>query len=103
MELILNWLVLIVWSLNYIKYNKKDLKKGLVPYLFMILVALGIFYVFNVMNQDINNLTYNEFIGELSDNKVKEIEITPRDRAQTYEVTGKLKSYSKKEKKSQPK
>ena len=61
--------------------NKKEVKKGLVPYLFMILVALGIFYVFNVMNQDINNLTYNEFMNELENGTIKSIEITPRGSA----------------------
>ena len=77
--------------------NKKDLKKGLVPYLFMILVALGIFYVFNVMNQDINNLTYNEFMNELNDGNIKTMYITPRNSAQTYEVTGSLKGYKENE------
>ena len=77
--------------------NKKEVKKGLVPYLFMILIALGIFYVFNVMNQDINNLTYNEFMNELENGTIKSIEITPRNSAQTYEISGKLKGYKKNE------
>ena len=51
--------------------NKKDVKKGLVPYLFMILIMLGIFYVFNVMNQDVHNLTYNEFVEKLIEEDLK--------------------------------
>ena len=77
--------------------NKKEVKKGLVPYLFMILIMLGIFYVFNVMNKDVNNLTYNEFISELNDGTIETMYITPRSNAQTYEVTGTLKGYRKNE------
>ena len=77
--------------------KKKDVKKGLVPYLFMILIMLGVFYVFNVMNKDVKDLTYNEFIEELNDGEVKEIYVTPRNSAQTYEITGSLKSYKENE------
>ena len=77
--------------------NKKDVKKGLVPYLFMILIMLGIFYVFNVMNQDVHNLTYNEFVEKLNGGEIKNLYITPRSNAQTYEVTGSLNGYKKKE------
>ena len=77
--------------------NKKDVKKGLVPYLFMILIMLGIFYVFNVMNQDVHNLTYNEFVEKLNDGEIKNLYITPRSNAQTYEVTGSLNGYKKNE------
>lgn len=78
--------------------NKKDIKKGIVPYLFMLLIILGVFYFLNIMNQNINTLTYNEFMAELSDGNVKEILITPRDNAKNYEVTGKLDGYKKNEK-----
>ena len=77
--------------------NKKEVKKGLVPYLFMILIMLGIFYVFNVMNQDVNNLTYNEFIKELNEGNIDKMYITPRTGAQTYEITGALEGYKKDE------
>ena len=77
--------------------NKKDVKKGLVPYLFMFLLILGIFYFLNIMNQDVKTLTYNEFISELNEGNVEELLITPRVSAQTYEVTGKLEGYKKNE------
>ena len=77
--------------------NKKEVKKGLVPYLFMILIMLGIFYVFNVMNQDVNNLTYNELIKELNEGNIDKMYITPRTGAQTYEITGALEGYKKDE------
>ena len=42
--------------------DKKIVKRGLLPYLFIALFMLGLFYVFNVMNQDVNVLTYDEFV-----------------------------------------
>ena len=77
--------------------NKKEMKKGLVPYLFMILIMLGIFYAFNVMNQDVNNLTYTEFIKELNEGTIEKMYITPRGSAQTYEITGTLEGYKENE------
>ena len=79
------------------KVNKKTIKRGLLPYLFIVIVGVGILYVFNFLNHTTNVLTYDEFIGNLSKGKVKTIEITPRDRAQTYEVTGKLSGYGENE------
>ena len=76
--------------------NKKSVKKGLVPYLFMFLIMLGIFYVVNIMNTKVNTLTYNEFMTELTDGTIKNASITTRESAGTYEVTGKLKGYMKK-------
>ena len=77
--------------------NKKEMKKGLIPYLFMILIMLGIFYAFNVMNQDVNNLTYTEFIKELNEGTIEKMYITPRGSAQTYEITGTLEGYKENE------
>ncbi len=77
--------------------NNKNVKKGLVPYLFMFLIMLGIFYVVNVMNNKVNNFTYNEFMTELNDGTIKSATITTRTSAGTYEVTGKLKGYKKNE------
>ena len=77
--------------------NKKNVKRGLVPYLFMFLIILGVFYIFNIMNTNVNNLTYSEFISELNEGNLKSIEITARDSAQTYEISGSLKDYKKNE------
>ncbi len=73
--------------------NKKTIKKGLLPYLFLAIIMLGIIYVFNVLNKDINVLTYNEFIEKLNKEKITELEIVTRGNAYTYEATGKLKGY----------
>ncbi len=77
--------------------NNKSVKRGLVPYLFMFLIMLGIFYVVNVMNTKVNKLTYNEFMTELNEGTIKNSTITTKSSAGTYEVTGKLKGYKKNE------
>lgn len=79
------------------KVDKKTIKKGLLPYLFILLIILGIFYLFNFLNHKTNILTYNEFMENLVNGKVKEVMLVPRDRAQTYEVTGKLSDYAENE------
>ena len=77
--------------------KNKNIKRGLVPYLFMFLFILCVFYVVNVMNNDVNKLTYSEFMTELNNGNLKKATITARESAQTYEVTGKLKGYKKNE------
>lgn len=53
--------------------------------------------MFNFLNHKTNILTYNEFMENLANGKVKEVMLVPRDRAQTYEVTGKLSDYAENE------
>ncbi len=77
--------------------DRRTVKRGLLPYLFMALIILGVFYVFNVMNQDVKVLTYNEFIEKLDGGKVKELEIVTRGNAYTYEARGSLKGYDESE------
>ena len=50
--------------------DRRTVKRGLLPYLFMALIILGVFYVFNVMNQDVKVLTYNEFIENIKNTEV---------------------------------
>ncbi len=73
--------------------DRKTVKRGLLPYLFIALVILGIFYVFNVMNKDVKVLTYDEFVEKLEAGKVTELELVTRGSAYTYEATGKLTGY----------
>ena len=77
--------------------DKKTIKKGMLPYLFLGLVMLAVVYLVNTLNTTVNILSYNEFMSDLSDNKVTEIEVVPRERAMTYEVRGKLNNYKKNE------
>ena len=75
--------------------NRKNVRKGLLPYVFLLLVMLGVIYFVSIANNKINVLTYDEF--NLNNNKVEEIEVTPRERAKVYEVTGKLDGYDENE------
>ncbi len=73
--------------------NKKTVKRGLMPYLFIAIVMLGIMYFVSFANTKVNFITYDEFMGEVEKGNVEEVVLTPRSRATVYEVTGTLKSY----------
>ena len=77
--------------------KKKNIKKGVLPYFLMFLLMLGIVLFFNKLNTTTNILTYNEFMDALSKGKVESIDLTPRERAVTYEVRGQLEGYKKNE------
>ena len=51
--------------------NKKAVKKGILPYLFLFLVMLGILYFFNIANQKVNVIDYQQFLASASENKIK--------------------------------
>ena len=78
--------------------DKKTVKRGLLPYLFIALFMLGMFYVFNVSSQKVYTLTYDEFIEELDGGQIKEMEIMANTGGYTYEVVGVLKDYEDGEK-----
>ena len=80
------------------KVDKKTLKKGLLPYVFLLIIMLGIFYVFTVMNKVVHTFSYNEFIEKLDGSKIVELHLVPRGSGYIYEVDGKLKNYKENEK-----
>ena len=75
------------------KIDKKTLKKGLLPYVFLAIIMLGIFYVLNVLNKNVHELTYDEFVEKLDKGKVTELNIVPRNSGSVYEVSGTLSGY----------
>ncbi len=77
--------------------KKKNVKRGLMPYLFLILFVGIVYFVFSALNQKVNKLTYDQFVKELNANNIVELEITPRERAVIYELKGKLKGYKENE------
>jgi len=77
--------------------NKKNVKRGLLPYVFLMLLILVIYYVFNMNNVDINKLTYSEFLENLRNEKVTELVITPNNSQGVYILTGKLEGYEENE------
>ena len=73
--------------------NKKEIRKGVVPYAVLIVVMLLIIYFFNVLNVKVNNLTYDKFVSALNNNEVKELTILPSIDGGVYTITGALKDY----------
>ena len=74
--------------------NKKDIKKGILPYLLLFLVMLGLLYFFNISRHEIHQFTYDEFVTSMEEKKIEEITIVPRSGAGVYEIEGKLEGYS---------
>ena len=77
--------------------NKKEIKKGILPYVVLIAIMLVVIYLFNVMNIKVNDLTYDKFISNLNNNEVTEITIVPSIDGGVYNITGKLKDYKENE------
>jgi len=77
--------------------NKKAVKSGLVPYVFLFVFIIACLLLFNSFNNKVNELTYNEFIKELNEDKIEEITITPKIRTETYQIVGKMKDYEENE------
>ena len=73
--------------------NKKTVKKGLLPYIFLFAFIIVLLFAYNTLNTNTHEITYDEFIKELNDNKITELNIIPKTRSQTYEINGKLKEY----------
>ena len=73
--------------------DKKIIKKGLLPYLIIALIMLGVFYYFNVTNTKEHSFTYDEFMEKLDNEKIKEIEVTTKGNGYVYQVVGELKNY----------
>ncbi|MGN0973345.1 MAG: ATP-dependent zinc metalloprotease FtsH [Bacilli bacterium] len=77
--------------------NLKDARKSILPYFFLLLILLGIFYLFNIGNNKVNMLSYDEFSKALDKGKITEITIIPRERSVVYEISGKMKGYDSNE------
>ena len=77
--------------------NKKTVKKGLLPYLFLLFVILGVVYFLNVANKKVNVIKYDEFVGFANENILKEVKITPNSRAGLYTIEGTTTNYSENE------
>ena len=73
--------------------NSKTVKKGLFPYIFLFIFIIVCLLFVNNFNNKVNQITYDKFLAELNDNEVTELNIVPKTRSETYEITGKLKSY----------
>ncbi len=83
--------------MNKNKIDMKAIRKGILPYVFLVVIMLGILFVYKVADQTVNKLTYNEFVEKLDKGEIKTLNITTHGSAYTYEVEGTLKDYKKNE------
>ena len=77
--------------------NKKNVKKGLLPYLFLIIIILLVYYFLSMGGNKVNDLTYDQLLNSIRNGNVQEIVITPHSNEETYIITGKLKGYEENE------
>ncbi len=77
--------------------NKKAIKRGLLPYLFLAIFLLCIMMVFSSLNKEVHEFTYGEFTDKVAKKEVKEITVTPKSRGSVYIISGKLKGYNNNE------
>ncbi len=77
--------------------KKNTIKRGLLPYLFLVLMIFGVYYFYDMMNKKVHNLTYDQMITAMNKGNVEEVLITPKNRASVYEIKGKQKGYEKNE------
>ena len=74
--------------------NKKDFKRSLMPYIFLLVFIIGCLIAFNLFNTKVHELSYNEFMKNLNGGKIIELTGTPKVRTETYKLEGKLEEYS---------
>ena len=72
--------------------NNKTLRKGLLPYVFLLTFIIICLFFLNGNNKN-NELTYDEFTKNIENGKVEEIKVVPKTRTNTYQITGRLNTY----------
>ena len=78
------------------KNTNNYVKQGM-PYLILFLVIVGVMSFFELSQYKVNEFSYDKFISELDGGKVNKLEITAKNGAGIYYITGTLDSYSSKE------
>ncbi|MFV0249791.1 MAG: ATP-dependent zinc metalloprotease FtsH [Bacilli bacterium] len=77
--------------------NKKNIKRGILPWGFLFLFFLCVLYFLNIANKKVNVFTYDEFMSKIDSDTVSEITIVPRSEAGIYEIRGSLTTYDENE------
>ncbi|MBR1385797.1 MAG: ATP-dependent zinc metalloprotease FtsH [Bacilli bacterium] len=77
--------------------KKKNVKRGIAPYLILILCVLLIYYFLAVGGSKVNDITYDKLLGEIREGNVTEVVVTQHSSEGVYVITGKLKGYKEKE------
>ncbi len=73
--------------------KNKEARKTLIPYFILFIIIMCILYAFNTLNVKVNEITYNDFNKNLSQEHITELEITPKNSAGVYQLVGKLEGY----------
>ena len=77
--------------------NNKISAKHTMPYVFLIVIVVGVLLMASFGNTKYNNLKYDELLSELSAGTVKTITTSEHKADGVYYITGKLESYKKNE------
>ena len=78
--------------------KKKNIKKGLLPYLFLLILVAAIYYILSMKSIKVNELTYDKLVKEVQEQNIKKVTITPNTSESIYTFEGTLKSYGENEK-----
>ena len=77
--------------------KQKNVKRNILSYVLIIIFFIGVYFLFTLLNQKVNEFTYDEFVKNLNNGLITELEVTPKGSAYTYELTGKLNNYKENE------
>lgn len=77
--------------------NRKVVKRGVLSYILLFIIIIGVMLFFNSLNNKVNNLTYSELMTAMEKGEVKNLTIIPSSSAGVYNITGKLKDYKENE------
>ncbi len=77
--------------------DKKMIKRGILPYLFIFIFIFGMMFMVDAMNNKIHEYTYSKLVKQAEKENVKSLTVTPRTSAGVYVITGKLKDYKSNE------
>ena len=77
--------------------KKKNVKKGMLPYVLLLGIILVVAYIVAFGNNKVNDITYDKLLNEIKEKNVTELVITPHSNEGTYVITGKLEGYKEKE------
>ena len=77
---------------------KKKQANNLIPFIFLLFFIVGCMILANLSSKKIHELTASEFMANLNESKITELQIITKVRSENYEVTGTLKDYEENEK-----
>ena len=77
--------------------KKKNNMKNLTPYITLFSFIMVCLILVNFKGTKINEISYDEFMSFMNNDKIEELNITKKVRTETYEITGKNKDYKENE------